>query len=325
MAKTPREFLRGEFRSSRRTAFTPLKRRTASATLIRYSPVGDTAIFEGDIVLGSVKAAESAFLEYLIQESMNIPDEAASEALRPALRKLKGIAAQRRLARWMQHVSRFEPISLKVPAQVQDVMAAIAITGPQDADARPAAAAIEGSQYRWPGRTIPYEVDASLPVPQRVDGAIQHWETNTPIRFVKRTTENDYVSFEPGDGCSSQVGMQLGRQVITLGAECTQGNVIHEIGHTVGLWHEQSREDRDHYIEIDFTNIDPDFIHNFDQHITDGDDIGSYDYGSIMHYPSNAFAVDPSRPTIKTKNGAQIGQRKTLSELDAAAVKFLYP
>jgi Astacin (Peptidase family M12A) len=324
MPATTPEFLHGEFRSSRRSAFTMLNRRTVDPTLVRYSPVGDEAIFEGDIVLGSVKAAESAFLEYLIQESASIPDETASEALRPALRKLKGIAAERRLARWVRHVSAFDPVSLDVPAHVQEVMA-IARTVPQEADAPLEAVARTGSRYRWPGRTIPYEVDASLPVPERVDGAIDHWQLNTPIRFVKRTNEANYVSFEPGGGCSSEVGMQGGPQVITLGAECTQGNVIHEIGHTVGLWHEQSREDRGDYIEIDVTNIDPDYIHNFDQHINDGDDIGAYDYGSIMHYPPDAFAMDPSRPTIRTKNGAKVGQRKALSALDAAAVKFLYP
>ena len=70
----------------------------------------------------------------------------------------------------------------------------------------------------------------------------------------------------------------------------------HEIGHTVGLWHEQSREDRDKFIEIIWENVqdgkqpdgtyDPtkDARANFDQHITDGDQIGIYDYCSIMHY-----------------------------------------
>ena len=34
--------------------------------------------------------------------------------------------------------------------------------------------------------------------------------------------------------------------------------------------------------------------HNFDQHISDGDDVGTYDYGSIMHYPRDAFSIDGS-------------------------------
>ena len=31
-------------------------------------------------------------------------------------------------------------------------------------------------------------------------------------------------------------------------------------------------------------NIEAGKEHNFDQHITDGDDVGPYDFGSIMHY-----------------------------------------
>ena len=35
-----------------------------------------------------------------------------------------------------------------------------------------------------------------------------------------------------------------------------------------------------------------------------------YDYGSIMHYGSRAFAKDRSKPTISTKqNGVTFGQR----------------
>ena len=66
---------------------------------------------------------------------------------------------------------------------------------------------------------------------------------------------------------------------------CSMGSVIHEIGHAVGLWHEQSREDRDAFIDINWDNIIEEYKHNFEQHITDGDDIGTYDYCSIMHYP----------------------------------------
>jgi hypothetical protein len=64
--------------------------------------------------------------------------------------------------------------------------------------------------------------------------------------------------------------------------------------------------------------------HNFDQHIVDGDDIGPYDYGSIMHYPATAFSRN-GQPTIVAKNGAPIGQREGLSAGDIAAMQALYP
>ena len=57
---------------------------------------------------------------------------------------------------------------------------------------------------------------------------------------------------------------------------------------------------------------------------TDGDDVGPYDYGSIMHYPATAFSKN-GQPTIVTKNGATIGQRQGLSPGDIAAVQSMYP
>jgi hypothetical protein len=179
--------------------------------------------------------------------------------------------------------------------------------------------------FRWPNGVVIYRIDNSLPDQQRVTNALQHWMDKTNIRFRERTKERDFVTFQPGEGCSSNVGMQGGEQFVTLGPNCSLGNVIHEIGHTVGLWHEQSRADRDRFISIDFTNIVEAAIHNFDQHVTDGDDIGNYDYGSIMHYPANAFAKDPSRPTIVTPHAEPIGQRTGLSPDDIAAVRAMYP
>jgi hypothetical protein len=63
----------------------------------------------------------------------------------------------------------------------------------------------------------------------------------------------------------------------------------------------------------------------FNQHITDGDDLGAYDYGSIMHYPRWAFSKNGQDTIVPTNPNAQIGQRDGLSPGDIAAVRAMYP
>jgi Astacin (Peptidase family M12A) len=181
---------------------------------------------------------------------------------------------------------------------------------------------ITGEDFRWPDGIVPYL--ATDQVTDRVDAAIAHWEKHTPIRFVTRTDETDFISFESLNGCFSSVGMQGGEQTISLGAGCSVGSAIHEIGHALGLWHEQSRADRDNFIQIIFANISPLHRHNFDRHVLDGTDLGDYDFGSIMHYPRTAFSIN-GQPTILTKDGQDIGQRNGLSPGDIASVRLLYP
>jgi hypothetical protein len=192
---------------------------------------------------------------------------------------------------------------------------------------QPFGVGIVGVQYRWKNNIVPYEIDVDLPNQQRVLDAIKHWRDNTLIRFVERAptdpTHRDYVAFRSGNGCASSVGRRGGRQDIILGPDCSAGNCIHEIGHTVGLWHEQSRQDRDSFITINWTSIIQNARHNFDQHIRDGVDLGSYDYESIMHYPKDAFSSDGQDTIVPKKEGAEIGQRKRLSAGDIAAVQKL--
>jgi hypothetical protein len=188
---------------------------------------------------------------------------------------------------------------------------------------------IPGQQFRWPNGVVPYDIDATLPDQARVTNAVAHWQRNTRLRFVRRTPANqgqypDFVMFRPANQCSSPVGRRGQEQTIRLDTDCDLAAAIHEIGHSVGLWHEQSREDRGQFVIINWQNILQANAHNFNQHITDGDDVGTYDYHSIMHYPRWAFSSN-GQDTITPLQNVEIGQREGLSPGDCLAVRTMYP
>lgn len=206
---------------------------------------------------------------------------------------------------------------------------ALAAAAPEGSDIQHGVG-ITGHGFRWPRGIVPYEIHSSLPNQARITNAINHWQQKTRIRFVRRTSANasrypNYVRVIPSSGCWSYVGMRGGRQDLGLASGCSTGNTIHEFGHALGLWHEQSREDRDRFIRIQWQNISAGREHNFRQHITDGDDYGRYDYTSIMHYGPTAFSRNGQPTIVPLQSGVTIGQRNTLSSGDIAAIRAMYP
>ncbi|GAB3234468.1 Dot/Icm T4SS effector LegP [Hymenobacter seoulensis] len=180
---------------------------------------------------------------------------------------------------------------------------------------------------RWPSAVVYYTIDAALPSQTRVTDAIAHWQTNTAIRFVKRTTQSNYVTFRVGSGCSSNIGMIGGRQYINLASGCSTGNTIHEIGHALGLFHEQTRNDRDNYVTILTQNIQAGYENNFAKYSTSGysgTDYGVLDFGSIMMYGSFSFSSN-GQPTIVKKDGSTFNiQRTALSSGDKVGIDAMY-
>lgn len=69
------------------------------------------------------------------------------------------------------------------------------------------------------------------------------------------------------------------------------GVIAHEVAHALGFWHEQSRPDRDSFVDVVWKNIDSGSLGQFlKEQSDDVDNEGiAYDYGSIMHYRSKVL------------------------------------
>jgi hypothetical protein len=187
---------------------------------------------------------------------------------------------------------------------------------------------------RWPMGIIPFSISEDLPLANKIAvlQAIEHWQERTNVEFVELTSKNrqefpDYVFFAKASGttCASFVGRMGGGQIVSLSPRCNKMITVHEIGHVLGLWHEQSRIDRDQYVQILWENIDAPHEYNFNQHFTDGRDFGEYDYQSIMHYAPFAFSKNGLPTIIPLQPGVEIGQRREISPADIAAVNAMYP
>uniref|UniRef100_A0A1I8ENT0 Metalloendopeptidase n=1 Tax=Wuchereria bancrofti TaxID=6293 RepID=A0A1I8ENT0_WUCBA len=182
---------------------------------------------------------------------------------------------------------------------------------------------ITGRVYRWPkDNNIPYEFASS--------DALYFWQRETCVRWQENGPGYDRVVFFRGSGCYSNVGRTGGRQEISIGYGCEDlGIVTHEIGHSLGFWHEQSRPDRDQYIKLQNKYIARGTEGNFvKRSYMEIENMGvPFDLGSVMHYGPNAFSVDWNHTTIETidkRYSHTIGQRYGPSFTDVKQMNRLY-
>ncbi|XP_069139959.1 blastula protease 10-like [Argopecten irradians] len=199
----------------------------------------------------------------------------------------------------------------------------------------------------WPHGVIPYKfetrrrrfMNAKSKIYIRI--AMKHWERYTCLEFVdivkqkqrysdlRKVIKHDhYLSFGTGKGCASMVGYtsRHAQPIYLKEPGCTMpGIVVHEIGHAVGFYHEQCREDRDHFVNVNLDLIKKSGKKNFAKVITQTE-IAPYDLASTMHYGSKYFSKNGSC-TIKARDSNLnflLGRRIGLSFYDVVAANNAY-
>ena len=189
----------------------------------------------------------------------------------------------------------------------------------------------------WTEGIVYYEFDPALTEAQRASWilASQEWGECDCISFAERVDEENYVYVFEGDGNWSYVGMVGGRQEMSIVSWSSIFTIVHEIGHALGIHHEHQRSDRDLYVYVDFDNIQDDYEHNFI--VLETENIGEYDFDSLMHYDACAFSIDcPPGYTCSCSNNSimvlppneawqeLIGQRDHVSVLDIQGLNSIY-
>lgn len=200
---------------------------------------------------------------------------------------------------------------------------------------------LRGAQ--WPGGRMVYEIDQRA-FPQgserreMVDAAIHAWNTQTLVRLVPRDSSNwreHFVSIDAQESgqCYANLGYwpnKGGFQRVNLGEGCDLAAAVHEIGHSVGLAHEQSRSDRDAHINVNLWNVvDPDqYLKHTEDPTAQLMDWGPYDLQSVMHYDSLSPAIDRRYPAANRREchyldmspSCLIGRNARLTTYDKAGV-----
>ncbi|XP_023177916.2 zinc metalloproteinase nas-7 [Drosophila hydei] len=206
--------------------------------------------------------------------------------------------------------------------------------------------AMQSPLQLWPSTRIYYRIasDCSPEEVANVHTALATFNEQTCLQFEELSgpaaAGARYVYYKKSDKlCGTRIGynpipiLGSGSHDVQLSPKClsSPGIIQHETLHLLGLYHEQSRPDRDDHVVIDYDNIPrkywPQFMATSTATTTTYD--VPYDFDSVMHYPKNAFAKDPTQPTIRALvDGSAVerdmGQTMGPTEGDLFKIRKMY-
>jgi len=193
------------------------------------------------------------------------------------------------------------------------------------------------SSYLWPAVdglvSIPYTIDPASGDLTNLNAAITSFNNTFTglIQLVPYTNQTDYINFDfdPNNGsgsCEAYEGRVGGEQTVGGSGTCTVATILHEMGHTVGVWHEQTRPDRDTYVNVNYGAIIKASRSNFDQFLDNDQELTPYDYASVMEYPAFSFSRNgepciesiPAGMPLSNPNGYSAGDVDGIDRLYGA-------
>ncbi|XP_053126286.1 meprin A subunit alpha-like [Hemicordylus capensis] len=191
--------------------------------------------------------------------------------------------------------------------------------------------ALRDEKCRWK-LPIPFILSDSLDLNAKgvILKALEGFRLKSCVNFKTYDGERSFIKFEKLAGCWSIVGATNKGQNLSVGVGCDhKGIVSHEILHALGLFHEQTRTDRDDYVKIWWDHVAPGQEYNFKKYGTDllTDLNTPYDYESILHYGPFSFSKNESLPTMTTsipEYNSIIGQRNDFSSIDLERLNRMY-
>lgn len=199
---------------------------------------------------------------------------------------------------------------------------------------QPRAVVLEPYINYWPNKKIYYIINPDFTSLDRVriNSALSTLENTFCMDFAPSTSMSSLycITFAKHPTInSSPIGMNSSKRntINLVSGGFDVATVMHEVMHSLGFFHEQSRNDRDNYVIIYPENIKDNKFHNFEKVVDMGYqamNLSPFDFDSIMIYESNSFAKADTLSTMTKLDGTLIPYNTTLSDYDIAALNFIY-
>lgn len=194
------------------------------------------------------------------------------------------------------------------------------------------AGAYDNAVTLWPNGTIRYFY-ASATAEQKtvIRAQMNKWQVGTGIKFTESTTRTNALVItvniiQQDLGGNASLGKTPNPTLNLYSIDAPV--VLHELGHVIGLTHEQERTDRESYMKLNKAAISLSQTCQ-DYYLLDYPNVwaapvGTFDYASVMIYSSSQCAASASTPVVTKPDGSSIPYNTAISAGDIAAVKRLY-